>query len=88
MRLKEVVTLVQQLSPSLKLGLDSSPIKPISGMSKSDGRLLFHTATKTPLTIEAFRQHATHFDDQLVVFSSSGKRLFGFRQENHWLLFK
>ncbi|WP_252904307.1 hypothetical protein [Secundilactobacillus silagei] len=48
MRLGELITLVHLLDPSLKLGLDTSPIKPISGMSAADQQLLLHTVTQTP----------------------------------------
>ncbi|WP_179211631.1 hypothetical protein [Secundilactobacillus pentosiphilus] len=88
LRLRELITLVHQLDASLKLGFDTNPIKPISGMSASDNHLKLHTVTQTPLTVKTFRQHATHFDQQLVVFKSDGERLYGFRQSGHWLLFK
>ena len=88
MRLGELITLVHLLDPSLKLGLDTNPIKPISGMSAVDDQLLLHTVTQTPLTVETLRQHSTHFDQNLTVFRSHGGRLYGFRQSEHWLLFK
>ncbi|MCH5461177.1 hypothetical protein HC026_01695 [Lactobacillus sp. LC28-10] len=88
MRLGELITLMHQLDPSLKLGIDSQSILPVSGMSASDNRLLFHTATQTPLTVGTFQQHAVHFDQQLIVFRSNDDRLYGFRQSEHWLLFK
>ncbi|GAX01910.1 hypothetical protein [Secundilactobacillus silagei] len=88
MRLGELITLVHLLDPSLKLGLDTSPIKPISGMSAADQQLLLHTVTQTPLTVAGLRQHAAHFDQDLTVFRSNDERLYGFRQSGHWLLFK
>lgn len=88
MRLGELITLVHQLDPKLKLAFDTTPMTPISGMSVSEDRLLLHAATQTPLTVETFRRHATHFDQHLTIFDSSGKRLYGFRQSKQWLLFK
>lgn len=88
LRLGELITLVHQLDPNLKMAFDTTPMAPISGMSASEGRLLLHAATQTPLTVERFRQHANRFNQQLIVFESSGKRLYGFRQSKQWLLFK
>ncbi|WP_203648984.1 hypothetical protein [Secundilactobacillus yichangensis] len=88
MRLGELITLVHQLGPNLKLGFDTNPITPISGMSTAENHLLLHGVTQTPLTVGSFRQHATHFNHQLTVFKSNGSRLYGFRQSEHWLLFK
>lgn len=88
LRLGELITLMHQLDPSLKLGIDSTSILPISGMSASETHLLLHTATQTPLTVGTFQQHAAHFDKQLIVFRSDNERLYGFRQSERWLLFK
>lgn len=88
LRLGEVVILIHQMDPALQLGFDTNPITPISGMSKDDAKVSFNTAGGTPMTVQTFRQHAAHFDNQLTVFNSAGDRLFGFRQANQWLLFK
>lgn len=88
LRLEELITLIHQLDPTLTLGLDTDPITPISNLSSSEHQLLLHSATQTPLTVASFRQHATHFNQQLTVFNANGERLYGFRQSGHWLLFK
>lgn len=88
MRLGELITLVHQLDPNLKLGFDTDPVTPISGMSAAKDHLLLHAVTQTPLTVGSFRQHAAHFDHQLTVFNSGAGRLYGFRQSEDWLLFK
>lgn len=87
MELNELITLFHHLEPSLKLAIDGDPIEPITAVKVEQGQLVCQSTDEQPLTIERFRNLKITNGD-LTVVDADHTRLFGFRQSNHWLLFK